>query len=113
MHHSFLRLFFIVSVLLVKLLVKVRLLAEVCDSTAAPPPPKRKTTTTRTVRKSDYTPALALPKHMAGIFDEKCREKEKYREEQIGKCPFSIPRQHAWSELAIKGNNLPFWGLTA
>ena len=32
---------------------------------------------TRTVRKSDYTPALALPKHMAGIFDEKCREKEK------------------------------------
>ena len=35
---------------------------------------------TRTVRKSDYTPALALPKHMAGIFDEKCREKEKYRE---------------------------------
>ena len=26
---------------------------------------------TRTVRKSDYTPALALPKHMAGIFDEK------------------------------------------
>ena len=33
--------------------------------------------TTRTVRKSGYTPALALPKHMAGIFDEKCREKEK------------------------------------
>ena len=32
---------------------------------------------TRTVRKSDYTPALALPKHMAGIFDEKCIEKEK------------------------------------
>ena len=31
---------------------------------------------TRTVRKSDYTPALALPKHMAGILDEKCREKE-------------------------------------
>ena len=31
----------------------------------------------RTVRKSDYTPALVLPKHMAGIFDEKCREKEK------------------------------------
>ena len=26
---------------------------------------------TRTVRKSDYTPALALPKHMAGILDEK------------------------------------------
>ena len=47
--------------------------------------------TTRTVRKSDYTPALALPKHMAGIFDEKCIEKEKYREEQIGECPFSIP----------------------
>ena len=32
---------------------------------------------TRTVRKSDYTPALALPKHMAGILDEKCRKKEK------------------------------------
>ena len=32
---------------------------------------------TRTVRKSDYTPALALPKRMAGIFDEKCKEKEK------------------------------------
>ena len=47
---------------------------------------------TRTVRKSDYTPALALPKHMAGIFDKKCREKEKYREDQIGECPFSIPR---------------------
>ena len=28
---------------------------------------------------------------MAGILDEKCREKEKYREEQIGECPFSIP----------------------
>ena len=25
---------------------------------------------TRTVRKSDYTPALTLPKHMAGIFDK-------------------------------------------
>ena len=49
---------------------------------------------TRTVRKSDYTSALALPKHMAGIFDEKCREKEKYREEQIGECPFSIPRHN-------------------
>ena len=48
---------------------------------------------TRTVRKSDYTPALALPKHVAGIFDEKCREKEKYRKEQIGECPFSIPLQ--------------------
>ena len=47
------------------------------------------TSKTRTVRKSDYTPTLALPKHMAGILDEKCREKEKYREEQIGKCPFS------------------------
>ena len=50
-----------------------------------------KITKTRTVRKSDYTPALVLPKHMAGIFDEKSREKEKYREEQIGECPFSIP----------------------
>ena len=49
---------------------------------------------TRTVRKSDYTPALALPKHMAGIFEEKCREKEKYREEQIGECPFSIQRHN-------------------
>ena len=29
---------------------------------------------TRTDRKSDYTPALALLKHMAGILDEKCRE---------------------------------------
>ena len=47
--------------------------------------------TTRTVRKSDYTPALALPKHMAGILDKKCREKEKYREQHIGECPFSIP----------------------
>ena len=45
---------------------------------------------TRTVRKSDYTPALALPKHMAGILDEKCREKEKYMEEQIRERPFSI-----------------------
>ena len=54
---------------------------------------KDKTFQTRTVRKSDYTPALALPKHMAGIF-EKCREKEKYREEQIGECPFSIPRHN-------------------
>ena len=49
---------------------------------------------TRIVRKSDYTPALALPKHMAGIFDEKCREKEKYREEQIGECPFLIPHHN-------------------
>ena len=49
---------------------------------------------TRTVRKSDYTPTLVLPKHMAGIFDEKCGEKEKYREEQIGECPFSIPRHN-------------------
>ena len=32
---------------------------------------------TRTVRKSDYTPALALSKHMASVFDEKSREKEK------------------------------------
>ena len=46
---------------------------------------------TRTVRKSDYAPALALPKHMARILDEKCREKEKYREKQIEECPFSIP----------------------
>ena len=35
-----------------------------------------KISVTRTVRKSDYTPALALPKHMAGILDKKCREKE-------------------------------------
>ena len=32
---------------------------------------------TRTVRKSEYTPALALSKHMASVFDEKYREKEK------------------------------------
>ena len=32
---------------------------------------------TRTIRKSDYTLALALSKHMAIIFDKKCREKEK------------------------------------
>ena len=41
---------------------------------------------TRTVRKSDYNPALALPKHMAGILDEKCREKkiqERQKKEQI------------------------------
>ena len=49
---------------------------------------------TRTVGKSDYYPALVRRKHMAGIFDEKCREKEKYREQQIGKCPFSIPRYY-------------------
>ena len=42
----------------------------------------KKENRTRTVRKSDYTPALALPKHMACILDEKCREKEKYREEK-------------------------------
>ena len=97
---------------------------------------------TRTVRKSDYTPALALQKHKVGIFDEKCRVKQKiqgrtnrrvsifnptsqlvivnlyikfevsilnsckyifdeksgerkqnkYREEQIGEGPFSIPQ---------------------
>ena len=46
---------------------------------------------TRTVRKSDYTPALALPKHMAGIFDEKCRVKEKYRE-RVGKMCNPHPR---------------------
>ena len=32
---------------------------------------------TRTVGNSDYTPALVLPKHIAVIFDEKCREKDK------------------------------------
>ena len=31
---------------------------------------------TRTVRKSDYTPALALQKHMAGIFDENVERKK-------------------------------------
>ena len=31
---------------------------------------------TTTVRKSDYTPALALSKHMASVFDEKYRQKE-------------------------------------
>ena len=34
-------------------------------------PKRTETSLTRTVRKSDYTPALALPKHMAGIFEEK------------------------------------------
>ena len=33
--------------------------------------------TTRTARKSDYTPALALPKHMSSMLDEKCTEKKK------------------------------------
>ena len=55
-------------------------------------PAGRASDSTRTVRKSDYIPALAPTRHMAGMFDEKCREKEKYREEQIGECPFSIPR---------------------
>ena len=32
---------------------------------------------TRTVRKSDYTPTLALSRHMASAFDEKCTEKQK------------------------------------
>ena len=32
---------------------------------------------TRTVRKSDYTTASALSKHMASIFNEKSRKKEK------------------------------------
>ena len=31
---------------------------------------------TRTVRKSDYTPALVLPKHMAGTLDEKSERKK-------------------------------------
>ena len=48
------------------------------NSLFGPPYPEE----TRTVRKSDYTPALALPKHKAGILDENCREKEKYREEK-------------------------------
>ena len=38
---------------------------------------KSVTIPTRTVRKSDYTPALVLSKRMASVFDEKCREKEK------------------------------------
>ena len=69
----------------------------VCDKTIfriGIPTLRKKTNETRTIRKSDYTPALALPKHMACIFDEKCREKEKYREEQIAECPFSIPRHN-------------------
>ena len=32
---------------------------------------------TRTVRKSDFTPALALVKHMAGVFDKNVERKEK------------------------------------
>ena len=35
-------------------------------------PKRTETSLTRTVRKSDYTPALALSKHVAGILDEKC-----------------------------------------
>ena len=42
---------------------------------------KRKSET-RTVRKSDYTPALTLPMHMACTFDKKCREKEKQKDKQ-------------------------------
>ena len=38
---------------------------------------KYKSDTARTVRKSDYTPGLALSKHMASDFDEQCRQKEK------------------------------------
>ena len=61
---------------------------------------------TRTVRKSDYTPAFALPKHMAGILDEKCKEKEKDREEQIGECPFAIPQYNLLLQASIP--NLKF-----
>ena len=63
-------------------------------------------TKTRTVRKSDYTPAFALQKHMAGILDEKCKEKEKYREEQIGECPFAIPQYNLLLQTSIP--NLKF-----
>ena len=31
---------------------------------------------TRTVRKSDYTPALVIPKHMAGILDKNVERKK-------------------------------------
>ena len=61
---------------------------------------------TRTVRKSDYTPAFALPKHMAGISDEKCREKEKHREERIGEWPFAIPKYNLSLRTSIP--NLKF-----
>ena len=36
----------------------------------------KKTQSTRTVRKSDYTTALVLPKHMAGIFDKNVERKK-------------------------------------
>ena len=65
--------------------------ADTCSIFATVYPNHFELCSTRTVRKSNYTPALVLPKHTAGIFDEKCREKEKYREQQIGECPFSIP----------------------
>ena len=38
---------------------------------------------------------------MAGIFEEKCREKEKYREQQIGECPFSIPRYYLYTKFEV------------
>ena len=59
---------------------------------------------TRTVRKSDYTPALALPKHMAGIFDKKCRQKEKYREERTNRrmSTFNLTLQLVFVSLYTK-----------
>ena len=57
---------------------------------------------------------------MAGIFDEKCREKEKYREQQIGECPFSIDLfhivcahayiGHVARDFSIIGETLQRWG---
>ena len=48
---------------------------------------------TRTVRKSDYTPALALPKHMTGIVDEKCRERKIQGRTNRRKYIFNPPSQ--------------------
>ena len=45
---------------------------------------------TRTVRKSDYTPASALSKHMASVFDEKYREKEKRTNGRMPICNLTI-----------------------
>ena len=47
---------------------------------------------------------------MAGVFDEKCREKEKYWEEQIGEGPFSIPCYNLSLQTCIP--NLKFLSLT-
>ena len=47
---------------------------------------------------------------MAGILVENCREKEKYREEQIGECLFLIPRYNLSLQACIP--NLKFLSYT-